>query len=115
MPRFTSPPQQLDYNLQVWEIVRQISVGKVSTYGRIAGLIMPPSVEKADAYRAFGARWVGGAMAKSPNDVPWWRVVNAQGKISVRPNSAHQRELLEAEGVLFDERGRINFDIYLWK
>ena len=115
MPQFTSPPKVLDYNIQVWEIVRQIPVGKVSSYGRIAKMIAAPNVEKEKSYNAFGARWVGGAMAKSPDDVPWWRVVNAQGKISSRPNALHQKELLEADGVIFDERERIDFKIYLWE
>ena len=114
MPQFTSPPKKLDYNIQVWEIVRQIPAGKVSSYGRIAAMIMPPSAEKVKNYRAFGARWVGGAMAKCPDDIPWWRVINAQGKISQRPSAPRQRELLEAEGVLFDESGKIDFKIYLW-
>lgn len=115
MPQFTSPPKQLDYNLQVWEVVRQIPRGKVSSYGRIAAMIPPPNGMNPKSYLAFGARWVGGAMAKCPNDVPWWRVVNAQGKISARPNASRQRELLEDEGVVFDERAKIDLTIYLWE
>ena len=115
MAKFTSPPKALNYNIQVWEIVRQIPAGKVFTYGRIAEMIMPPSAEKVRAYRAFGARWVGGAMAKSPDDVPWWRVLNAQGKISSRPHAELQRELLKSEGVFFDERNRVDFNRFLWK
>ncbi len=115
MPRFTSPPGQLDYNLQVWELARQIPEGKVCSYGRIAGMIPPPNNMDPKSYLAFGPRWVGGAMAQCPDDVPWWRVVNAQGKISARPHAARQRELLEIEGVLFDEREKINFKKYLWE
>lgn len=115
MPQFTSTKNQLDYNIQVWEIVRQIPVGKVSNYGRIAAMIPPPNNMDPKSYKAFGARWVGGAMAKSPDDVPWWRVVNAQGKISARPSAPRQRELLEAEGVTFDEREKIDFKKYLWE
>jgi len=115
MPQFTSPPKQLDYNIQVWETVRQIPTGKVCSYGRIAAMIPPPNNMDPKSYHAFGARWVGGAMAQCPDDVPWWRVVNAQGKISKRPNAPHQRELLEAEGVLFDGREKIDFKIYLWE
>ena len=115
MSRFTSPPRQLDYNLQVWEMVRQIPAGMVCTYGRIAAMIPPPNNMDPKSYKAFGARWVGGAMAKCPDDVPWWRVINAQGKISARPNASHQREILEAEGVVFDKREKIDFNIYLWE
>ncbi|OQX63290.1 MAG: hypothetical protein B5M51_05160 [Anaerolinea sp. 4484_236] len=114
MPRFTSPPKQIDYNIQVWEVVRQIPHGKVSSYGRIAAMIPPPKDMDSKSYHTFGARWVGGAMAKCPDDVSWWRVVNAQGKISARPSAPRQRELLEAEGVVFDEREKIDLKIYLW-
>jgi len=54
-------------------------------------------------------------MAKCPDDVPWWRVVNAQGKISRRPNALRQRELLEDEGVIFDEREKIDLKVFLWE
>ena len=115
MPRFTSPKNQLDYNVQVWEIVKRIPAGKVSTYGRIADMITPPNEMDSKAYKAFGARWVGGAMAKCPEDVPWWRVINAQGKVSARPGAQRQRELLEAEGVVFDKREKINLKVFLWE
>ncbi|MBT3313431.1 MAG: methyltransferase [Anaerolineae bacterium] len=115
MPQFTSTKNQLDYNILVWEIVRQIPSGKVSNYGRIADMIPPPNNMDPKAYKAFGARWVGGAMAQCPDDVPWWRVVNAQGKISARPTAPRQRELLETEGVIFDEREKIDFKKYLWE
>lgn len=115
MPRFTSTKNQIDYNIQVWEIVKRIPRGMVSTYGRIAAMIPPPNNMDPKAYKTFGARWVGGAMAKCPDDVPWWRVINAQGKISARPNAGFQRELLEAEGVIFNEREKIDLKVFLWQ
>jgi methylated-DNA-protein-cysteine methyltransferase-like protein len=67
-------------------------------------------------YEAWGARWVGGAMAACPDNVPWQRVVNAQGKISLRKGGGflRQRELLEEEGVKFDQKDRIDLDRYGW-
>jgi methylated-DNA-protein-cysteine methyltransferase-like protein len=66
-------------------------------------------------YRAFGARWVGGAMAACPEGVPWQRVINAQGKISLRGGSeTRQRELLESEGVIFDSRDRVDLQRFGW-
>ena len=115
MPRFTSTKNQLDYNILVWEIVKRIPEGKVCTYGRIAAMIPPPNEMDPKAYKAFGARWVGGAMAQCPDDVPWWRVINAQGKISARLNAPHQRELLESEGVIFNEKEKIDLKIFLWE
>jgi len=113
-PRFTSPPDPREFNQQVWEIVRQIPAGKVSTYGWIAALISPPPGVDAKDYIAFGARWVGGAMAACPQGVPWQRVINAQGKISLRQGAEQQRELLEKEGVEFDEHGRVDLVRFGW-
>ena len=115
MPRFTSTKNQMEYNIQVWEIVKRIPSGMVCTYGRIAAMIPPPNNMDPKAYKAFGARWVGGAMAQCPDDVPWWRIINAQGKISQRPNAQRQRELLEDEGVDFNEKDKIDLNIFLWK
>lgn len=116
--RYFSPPDPALFNAQVWEIVRQIPEGKVATYGQIAGLIRPPGGMAAADYRAFGARWVGGAMAACPEGVPWQRVINAQGKISIRKGSSGhlvQRELLENEGVVFDGRERVDLERYGWE
>ncbi len=113
-PRFTSPPDPMAFKEQVWDIVRQIPAGKVTTYGRIAEMIPPPGNLDPKDYLTFGARWVGGAMAGCPADVPWQRVINAQGKISLRRGAGEQRKLLEAEGVQFDGRDRVDLNIYLW-
>jgi len=115
MPSFTSPPDPIIFNHQVWEIVYQVPAGQVATYGQIARMIPAPEGVQAKAYAALGPRWVGSAMAKCPEDVPWQRVVNSKGEISLRPGAEHQRRLLEEEGVLFDERGRINLKIFGWK
>lgn len=96
------------YYEDVYQIVRQIPHGKVSTYGRIAALTLVPR----------GARGVGWALAGLPleraREVPWWRVVNAAGRISNAYHAGYQRELLESEGVRFDEHGYIDLAIYLW-
>jgi methylated-DNA-protein-cysteine methyltransferase-like protein len=114
--KFVTRPDKLIFNNLVWDTVRKIPHGQVATYGQIAGLIQPPGGVKEQTYKAFGARWVGSAMAACPEDVPWHRVINAQGKISLRSTSGAgiQRELLESEGVNFDERGRINLKQYQW-
>jgi methylated-DNA-protein-cysteine methyltransferase related protein len=114
-PRFSSPPDPMLFKHQVWELVRWIPKGKVTTYGRIAAMLPTPGGMNPKDYLAFGARWVGGAMAACPEDVPWQRVINAQGKISLRAEgSSRQRELLEEEGIVFEENGRINLSRYLW-
>jgi methylated-DNA-protein-cysteine methyltransferase-like protein len=113
--QFTSPPDSIIFNHQVWDIVRQIPAGKVASYGQIARIIPVPENMDAKAYSAFGPRWVGGAMAACPGDVPWQRVINAKGEISPRPGAEQQRQMLEEEGVQFDERGRIDLQIFGWK
>ena len=114
--RYTSPPNREAFNALVWEIVRQIPAGQVSTYGFIARLIPPPERMTLKDYEAWGSRWVGGAMAACPEGVPWQRVMNSQGKISLRKGGGHlrQRQLLEAEGVLFDDRERVDLARFGW-
>ena len=109
---FSSPPNPQQYQALVWEIVRQVPPGKVATYGQIAGMIPPPGSLNLKDYEAFGARWVGGAMANCPPDVPWQRVINSQGKISLRPGAEKQTELLKSEGVDFDEVSQTDAKVY---
>lgn len=115
--RFSSPPNPKEYQTLVWKIVRQIPAGKVATYGQIARLIPPPMGMDGKDYLVWSPRWVGGAMASCPEDVPWQRVINAQGKISLKKGEGFsiQRELLELEGVQFDEKERVNLKIFGWQ
>ena len=111
---FSTPPNQQAYYLQVWQLVHQVPVGQVATYGQIANLIpVPEGIDPKD-YKAYGSRWVGNAMAACPADVPWQRIINSQGKISQRPGAAQQRQLLEAEGVEFI-KDKIDLKQYQWR
>ncbi|MFH2007109.1 MAG: MGMT family protein [bacterium] len=97
------------YRERVWEVVRAIPPGQVATYGQLARL----------AGRCT-ARMAGYALAAVPDGsgIPWHRVVNAQGRISVRSSgepSVRQRLLLEAEGVVFDPGGRIDLRRFGWR
>jgi methylated-DNA-protein-cysteine methyltransferase related protein len=112
--RYSSPPNQRAYYEQVWQLVRQIPRGKVASYGQIALMIPPPMDVDFDSYKAFSPRWVGGAMAACPDDVPWQRVINSQGKISERPGAEKQRELLEEEGVIF-VKDKVDMKKYGWR
>jgi methylated-DNA-protein-cysteine methyltransferase-like protein len=91
---------------RVYDIVRQVPRGKVTTYGDVAQLVGP----------GCDARVVGYAMAACPDDVPWQRVINAQGKISPRSGDgpAKQQMRLEAEGIEFDARGKIDLNRFRW-
>ena len=93
----------------IWSVVRKVPRGRVATYGQIAEL----------AGLEGHARQVGYALHNLPqkNKVPWHRVVNAQGEISLRTaGDSHelQRLLLEAEGVVFSLNGRIDLKVYRW-
>jgi len=114
MPVFASPPNQQAYYEQIWNLVHQIPFGKVATYGQLAKMLPPPHGVEIETYAAFAPRWVGGAMAACPDDVPWQRVINSQGKISERAGSEKQRQLLEAEGIIFDAKDRIDLKNYSW-
>jgi methylated-DNA-protein-cysteine methyltransferase-like protein len=118
LPAF-APPIRGEYNVvmqidpqaralfpRIYDVVRQVPRGKVTTYGDVAQLIGP----------GCDARLVGYAMAECPDDVPWQRVINAQGKISLRSGDgpAKQQMRLEAEGVDFDARGKIDLNRFRW-
>jgi len=114
---YSNPPDPKAYNAQVYEIVRQIPAGRVMTYGQIAAILLPPAGVDPATYAQLSPRWVGTAMAQCPDDVPWQRVINSQGKVSPRPGFGPtvQRKLLEQEGVVFDEHERVDLKRYGWR
>ena len=113
MPQFSSPPDPQAFNQRVWELVRKVPAGKVATYGQIALMLAAPAGVDLEGYKAFGPRWVGGAMAACPDDVPWQRVINSQGKISERPGAQKQRVLLDGEGIEF-VKDKVDLRKYGW-
>lgn len=98
---------------RVWTTVKRIPRGRVATYGQIAALAGMPK----------HARQAGYALAATPENknIPWHRVINAQGKISLRlkhwdsGSDDFQRILLEAEGVKFDSSGRVDLKRFRWQ
>jgi len=113
MPRTRLSPE---FTVRVYRVVRAIPAGRVMTYGKVAAMIPPPSGTDVPGYERVKARWVGYAMAECPDDVPWQRVVNARGRVSLRPGEGPevQRLLLMQEGVVFDEAGRIELAAFGW-
>ena len=94
---------------RVYRIVRHIPKGRVATYGVLARL----------AGRPGAARTVGWALSALPQDadVPWWRVLNAAGRISLSAHehtSVVQRALLLREGVRFATGGAVNLSVFGW-
>lgn len=94
---------------KIYAAVRRVPLGRVATYGQIANIAGLPG----------HARQVGYALhaLKSATAVPWQRVVNAAGAISLRPATGGltQRLLLEREGIVFDARGRISLRRFGWR
>jgi methylated-DNA-protein-cysteine methyltransferase-like protein len=90
----------------IYELVMAIPSGQVGTYGQIARLC------------GCSPRQVGYAMAASPSDdIPWQRVINSRGEISVRSDGnkdTEQYRRLKREGVAFDARGRIDLAAFQW-
>jgi methylated-DNA-protein-cysteine methyltransferase-like protein len=104
-------PQPGGFDQRVYALVAHIPHGRVATYGQVAELI-----------GAWGcARQVGWALKRLalPSDVPWHRVVNAQGRISLslgREGSDWiQLNLLRAEGIPVDDQGHLPLAAYRWQ
>jgi len=111
---YVHPPNKQLYSEQVWAVARQIPHAKVATYGQIAKLLPQPDGVSTQDYRTCAPRWVGLAMAACPGDVPWQRVVNAQGMISHNAQPGQQKKLLEAEGIIFSME-KIDLNEYQWR
>jgi methylated-DNA-protein-cysteine methyltransferase-like protein len=111
-----NPPNRNAYFEQVYALVEQIPPGKVATYGQLGKMIPPPEGTEPERYDRVAARWVGAAMRHAPGGLPWYRVINSQGKISLPAGDGAevQRAHLEAEGVVFDRNGRVNLKVYRW-
>lgn len=89
---------------RIYTLVRAIPGGKVTTYGQLGAMS-----------RITDPRLVGEAMNAAPSDVPWQRVINARGGISIQgATGERQRALLEQEGVEFDAGGRVDFAKFGW-
>jgi len=101
---------------QVYNIVRTIPAGRVMTYGGIASIIPCPENYDPLSYKRIRARWVGYAMKSCPEDVPWWRVVNAQGRVSLRMgHGPHiQPIMLEEENIQIKDGQIDRLDQVLW-
>lgn len=93
---------------RIWQVVARIPCGRVCSYGQVA--------ELAGLVRR--ARLVGRILSRLPEGsrLPWHRVVNARGELSLPAESEGarlQRSRLESEGICF-LRGRISLAHYRW-
>ncbi len=95
---------------KIYDIVKQIPRGKVCTYGTVAAMAGNPGL----------SRVVGYALHSNPDSsaIPCHRVVNRFGEVSKAfafGGANAQTLLLESEGVIFDEDGRVDLNKYLWR
>ena len=110
---YIPPPNRQIYYEQIWDLTRQIPYGKVATYGQLGQMLTPPKDITPEDYKIYCPRWVGEAMAECPQDIPWQRVINSQGKISQRFDAERQKQLLENEGLVF-VKGKLDLTLCQW-
>ncbi len=94
---------------RIWQVVYRIPKGQVATYGQIALLAGLPRA----------ARLAGSSLKGLPKDtsIPWHRVINAQGRISLPPSSPSYKEQIKRlteEGILIHNQ-KISLRDYLWE
>jgi len=96
------------YRQRVYEIVNEIPVGRVMTYGQIAEILG----------EGYTPRTVGFVMhAADTENVPWQRVINSQGACSTGRMTVPvnlQQQILESEGVKFNEKNHCDLNVYRW-
>ncbi|MBI4470670.1 MAG: MGMT family protein [Acidobacteria bacterium] len=92
----------------VYRLVRRVPHGRVSSYGDIAAMCA----------EEISPRTVGWAMSASPKDVPWHRIVNRRGRLTIGRRSVAllelQRSLLESEGVEFVHVDQVDMEKHRW-
>jgi alkylated DNA nucleotide flippase Atl1 len=99
MARSSSAPRPPDhFSTEVEKVIQAIPKGTVMTYGEIA----------LEAGFPGAARAVGTLLARSGGTLPWWRVVNASGRLIPGHEVDHARRL-KAEGVALTASGRVRF------
>ena len=102
------PVNDSKYRERVYEIVRTIPVGRVMTYGQIAGILGAGYTPRTVGFVMHGA---------DTKETPWQRVINSQGACSTGKMTLPvnlQQQILEAEGVAFDAKERCDLKIYQW-
>ncbi|HEX8998724.1 MAG TPA: MGMT family protein [Blastocatellia bacterium] len=104
------PQDSPSFRERAYELVLRIPAGKVMSYGSVARVLGA----------GYDARAIGNVMHATPKDarnIPWHRVINSQGGCSTAgvttPPDLQQR-LLEAEGIVFNDKGRCKIENYLW-
>ncbi|MEM1332715.1 MAG: MGMT family protein [Actinomycetota bacterium] len=88
---------------RIVDVLMALDEGEVTTYGDVAAVAGYPKL----------SRLVGRILATTDADVPWWRVVNASGRLSAG-NPALQTELLREEGVVVRAERIVSAPVGRW-
>jgi len=97
---------------QVYAVVRRIPRGQVTSYGRVARMLGRPTAARAVGYALRALK------DKEDDGVPWQRVINSQGRISIinpEHSGNEQANRLRAEGVVVSDDLRVDLAVYLWE
>jgi methylated-DNA-protein-cysteine methyltransferase-like protein len=94
------------FSASVWALARRVPAGRATTYGMFAECQL---LDQPKRRRSMAARAVGQAMARCPEDVPWWRVVHADGTMKGATGADEQRARLAEEGVPLTPDGRVDW------
>jgi len=94
---------------RVVDIIQRIPNGKVATYGQIAAYAGNPHAARQVAYILHSA--------SQKKNLPWHRVVNSKGGISLKPRHGYelQKQLLKKEGIAFDANDYIDLKRFQWE
>jgi len=104
----------MNFRQQVFQIVLNIPEGQVATYGQVAQIL-----DKPRAARQVG--WALASLYGTPEQeiVPWWRVVNAKGYLSIRGEDVgaklKQKAMLISEGIEVDDEFMLDLEAYRWQ
>jgi len=99
----------MTFSSQIISVIKRIPKGKVATYGQIAAMAGNPRGARAVIWLLHSS--------SGKEKLPWHRVINGKGMISLKPGQGYekQRIMLESEGVEFDLYGKIDLERYRWQ
>ena len=103
---------------QVYKVVQRIPAGKVTSYGRIAKMLGRHNAARAVGYALSSLKHPDSDHPYTSATVPWQRVINSQGRISIHHREAtanKQAAILREEGVEVSDTLQINMNVYLWE
>jgi len=108
-PRADEEDAKSKFSHRVKQLIKAIPHGKVATYGQIAS-------QAGNSRASRQVAWILHSCSEK-DDLPWHRVINSKGRISLPPQGGYevQKKLLELEDIAFKENDSIDLDKFLWR